>query len=122
MSSNIQVSRVCEYCKVDFAAKKTTTRFCSAKCNNAALKMKGKEEKVIKSDAETTIIKFTPILETMMKAYYTIDDLSQIFGMSKRTFYRIIDRGELPSAKLGSKTFVQKEAIENLFKKKNNGD
>lgn len=122
MSSNIQVSRVCEYCKNDFAAKKTTTRFCSAKCNNASLKMKVKEEKVIKSDAETAIIKITPILETMMKAYYTIEDLSQMFGMSKRTFYRIIERGELPSAKLGSKTFVQKEAIENLFKKKNNGD
>ena len=84
--------------------------------------MKEKEVKVIKSDTETATIKITPILETMMKAYYTIEDLSQIFGMSKRTFYRIIERGELPHAKLGSKTFVQKEAIENLFKKENNGD
>jgi excisionase family DNA binding protein len=116
MSSNIEINRVCEHCKEDFIAKTTTTRFCSHKCNNAAYKQRLKENKMKQSDEETATIKITPILQTMMKAYYTIDDLSQIFGMSKRTFYRIIERGELPSAKLGGKTFVKKEAIEDLFK------
>jgi excisionase family DNA binding protein len=115
MSSNIQISRVCEHCKQDFQAKTTITRFCSHRCNSAAYKLKLKEAKVIKSEAETATVKIQPVLEIMMKAYYTIDDLSQIFGLSKRTFYRIIERGELPHAKLGGKTFVKKEAIEELF-------
>lgn len=118
MSSNIQINRVCENCKQDFTAKTTTTRFCSTKCNSAAYKSKLKEAKVQKSNTETARIKITPVLETMMKAYYTIEDLSQIFGMSKRTFYRIIEKGELPHAKLGSKTFVKKESIDDLFNKK----
>ncbi len=117
MSSNIEITRVCEHCKEDFVAKTTTTRFCSHKCNNAAYKQRLKEIKMKQSNVETALIKVTPVLETMMKAFYTIEDLSQIFGMSKRTFYRIIERGELPSAKLGGKTFVKKEAIEDLFKK-----
>jgi excisionase family DNA binding protein len=117
MSSNIEISRVCEQCKQDFVAKTTTTRYCSHKCNNVAYKERLKVIKMNQSNLETAFKKITPLLETMMKSYYTIDDLSQIFGMSKRTFYRIIERGELPSAKLGGKTFVKKEAIEDLFKK-----
>ena len=117
MSSNIEITRVCEHCKQDFVAKTTSTRFCTHKCNNAAYKLRLKEVKMNQSNVETAKIKITPVLETMMKAYYTIDDLSQIFGMSKRTFYRILERGELPSAKLGGKTFVKKEAIDDLFKK-----
>lgn len=116
MSSNIEITRVCEHCKEEFIAKTTTTRFCSHRCNNAAYKLRLKEIKIKQSNMETATIKITPIYETMMKAYYTVDDLSQIFGLSKRTFYRILERGELPSAKLGGKTFVKKEAIEDLFK------
>lgn len=117
MSSNIEIIRVCEHCKEDFFAKTIITRYCSHRCNNAAYKQRLKEIKLKESNAETALIKVTPVFETMMKAFYTIEDLSQIFGMSKRTFYRIIERGELPSAKLGGKTFVKKEAIEDLFKK-----
>ena len=89
MSSNIETTRVCEHCKQDFIARTTITRFCSHKCNNAAYKLRLKEIKINQSKTETAIVKITPVLETMMKAYYTIDDLSQIFGLSKRTFYRI---------------------------------
>jgi excisionase family DNA binding protein len=116
MSSNIEITRVCEHCKEDFVAKTTTTRYCSHKCNNAAYKLSLKSIKIMKSDIDSAIERSQSKLELLMKAYYTIDDLSQIFGLSKRTFYRIIERGELPSAKLGGKTFVKKEAIEDLFK------
>ena len=70
----------------------------------------------MKSETETAVDKIQPVVDILMKAFYTVDDLSKIFGMSKRTFYRIIERGELPHAKLGGKTFVKKEAIEELFK------
>lgn len=116
MSSNIEITRVCEHCKQDFIARTTSTRYCSHKCNNAAYKEKLKEAKILKSRLETELAKAQSVIETKIKAFYTIDDLSQIFGLSKRTFYRIIERGELPSAKLGGKTFVKKEAIEDLFK------
>lgn len=117
MSSNIQIIRVCEHCKQDFTARTTSTRYCTHKCNRAAYKLKLKEEKILKSDLETATVKAKPVMEIMMKQFYTLDDLSQLFGMSKRTFYRIIERGELPHAKLGGKTFVHKETIEDLFKK-----
>ena len=53
MSSNIEIIRVCEQCTDDFVAKKTTTRFCSHKCNNAAYKQRLKEIKMKQSNAET---------------------------------------------------------------------
>ena len=117
MSSNIQISRVCESCKADFIAKTTRTRFCSKKCTSAVYKQKHTEAKIEKSNAETAASKILPIVEIMLKTYYSIEDLCKIFGLSRRTVYRIIERGELQHAKLGGKTFVHKETIENLFKK-----
>jgi excisionase family DNA binding protein len=117
MSSNIQVYRVCEHCKQDFIAKTTVTRYCTHKCNRAAYKLKLKEAKIERSHAETAAVKDKPLEDLTKKLFYTIDDLTQLFGISKRTFYRIIERGELPHAKLGGKTFVHKDTIEDLFKK-----
>lgn len=120
MSSNILITRVCEHCKLEFTAKTTITRFCSHQCNRAAYRLKAKEAKCEKGEKRITQsdeVKVEPLAEIMLKTYYTLDDLSQLFGLSKRTFYRIIERGELPHAKLGGKTFVHKDAINELFKK-----
>ncbi len=117
MSSNIQIVRVCEYCKKEFNARTTKTRFCSHRCNSAAYKLKLKEVKILKSEEQTEKVKVHTVEELMRKTYFTLFDLSIIFEMSERTFYRIIERGELPHAKLGGKTFVHKDAIEELFKK-----
>ena len=122
MSSNIEVAKVCDYCNQGFVAKKSITRYCSHKCNSAAYKQKLKEAKMRINEVQTAVKKVEPSIEIVMKPFYTIDDLSKLFGLSKRTFYRIIERGELPHVKLGGKTFVHKEAIEDLFKKKSNGN
>ena len=46
MSSNIRVSRICQFCEKEFIARTTVTKFCSHKCNSKAYKMKKRNEKV----------------------------------------------------------------------------
>lgn len=53
MSSNIQISRLCDYCGNSFIAKTTVTRICSKTCNSRFYKRKKREEKMIKSHIET---------------------------------------------------------------------
>ena len=43
MSSKMEISKVCECCGNTFIAQKTTTRYCSHKCNSKAYKQ-GKRE------------------------------------------------------------------------------
>lgn len=54
MSSNIEIIRVCEFCKKEFKARTTVTRFSSHNCNRKAYKAKIKSEKIQKSNIETT--------------------------------------------------------------------
>lgn len=43
MSSNIEVVRICEYCKNDFIAKTTRTRYCSHLYNSRDYKLNVKK-------------------------------------------------------------------------------
>ena len=72
---------------------------------------------------------FPPILEEVLKnytpnvticqkkEYYTIAEVSFIYGPSDKTLYRWKDDGVLPLYKLEGKTMVKREEIEALFKK-----
>lgn len=53
MSTNISVSRKCEFCGSIFVAKTTVTKYCSHKCNSKHYKQRIKEDKVSRSNEET---------------------------------------------------------------------
>lgn len=46
MSSNMQIKKVCEYCKQIFMAQKTTTRYCCHTCNQKGYKQIAREQKM----------------------------------------------------------------------------
>lgn len=52
MSSNIEVTRICEHCKKQFTAKTTRTRYCSPICNSRGYKSLERKGKVEKSNTE----------------------------------------------------------------------
>ena len=55
-------------------------------------------------------------LEVLKKQdFFTIVQCSQIFGISRRTIFRMIARNDLDIVKLGRRTLICKHSISNLF-------
>lgn len=115
MSSNIQVQRICHYCNKEFTARTTTTLYCSHRCNSAAYKQKVRTGKVEQSNKETQRVKNHPIEELKAKAFLSITDTCKLIGISRRTVYRMIERGELITGKAGKRTIIRRSDLEQLL-------
>jgi excisionase family DNA binding protein len=115
MSSNITVQRICQHCDKEFTAKTTVTRYCSDTCAKRAYKLRRRNEKLKISIAETTRIKVKPIEELKSKEFLSINELCTLVGISRRTVYRLLDKGDLSKIKIGSRTIIKRSELDNLL-------
>lgn len=117
MSSNIEVLRVCEYCKNEFVAKTTVTRFCSQKCNSRDYKERIKRLKVEVSNKRTEITKTNSIDFINAKEILTVKEVATLLNCSERSVYRYIDTGIIEAFNIGQRlTRVKRSNIDKLFK------
>lgn len=119
MSSNIKVQRICQHCGNEFTARTTTTQYCSHRCNSAAYKAKKRAAKVETTNKETKHIKFCPIEELKAKAFLSIAETCKLIGISRRTVYRMIERGELVTGKAGRRTIIRRSDLEQILFEQN---
>ena len=103
MSSNIKVQRICQHCGKEFTARTTVTQYCSGTCSKRAYKARLKVSKIEASNKETQLIKIQPIEQLKAKAFLSIADTCKLIGISRRTVYRMIERGELITGKAAEK-------------------
>lgn len=116
MSSNIEITRICEYCNLEFTAKTTVTRYCSHKCNSRAYKERVKSKKIKKSNEQTVNVKTQPIEILKAKEFLTVKDVTILLNCSRQTIYKIIDTGRLNAIKLNKKKiFVRRSDLDKLF-------
>ena len=115
MSTTIEVQRFCEYCSKEFTARTTKTRYCSHTCNSKAYKAAVKNVKVEVNNREVQQIRNKPIEELKAKPFLSIAETCTLLGISRRTVYRMMDRGELNTGKAGKRTIIQRAAIDKLF-------
>ena len=69
MSSNIEIKKKCKWCGQIFIARKTSTNYCSHKCNNAAYKKRIRQERIATYQKEFSIKTEEPSIEN--KEFYT---------------------------------------------------
>ncbi len=117
MSTNIQVQRICQHCSKEFTARTTVTRFCSNACSSKAYKANVKTLKVELSNRETQRVVSKPIEELKAKPFLSVWEAGKLLGVSRRTIYRMLDRGELNSGKAGTRTIIKRSDIDNIFSK-----
>ncbi len=115
MSSNIKIRRVCQHCKNEFEAQKTTTKFCSHKCASRAYKENLRNLKVELSNKETETISTQHITELQAKEFLSINESCNLIGISRRTLYRILKRGEIKAGKFGKRTIIRRSDIDKIF-------
>jgi excisionase family DNA binding protein len=115
MSSNIKIQRICKHCNNEFTARTTVTQYCSDTCSKRAYKARLKVSKIEASNKQTQQIKNQPIEELKAKAFLSIADTCKLIGISRRTVYRMIERGELITGKAGKRTIIRRSDLEQLL-------
>jgi len=115
MSSNIEVQRICENCRKMFTAKTTKTRYCSHKCNSRGYKAKVKDNKIETSNKETALLTEVASVSISAKDFLNIMEASKLLGISRSTLYRIIERGEINTKKIGRRTIIRRSDLNNFF-------
>lgn len=115
ISTNIQVQRICQHRGKEFTARITVTRFCSNAYNSKAYKANVKTLKVELSNRETQHIVSQPFEELKAKPFLSVWEAGKLLGVSRRTIYRMLDRGDLNSGKAGTQTIIKRSDIDKLF-------
>ena len=115
MSSNIRVQRICQHCKQEFTARTTVTKYCGNRCAKYAYKARHRKKNVEKSNAETKAIIEKPLTNLNIKAFLSIAEASKLLGVSRSTFNRMMKRGAVRFAKVGTRVIIRRADIESIF-------
>jgi excisionase family DNA binding protein len=115
VSTTISITRICEHCGSEFDARTTVTRYCSHKCNQQAYKARKRVVSIEKSNRQIQHIISKPIEEIKAKPFLSVNEACKLFGISKRTIYRMVDRDELSMAKAGTRTILRRSDFDKLF-------
>ena len=86
MSSNIEIKKKCKWCGQIFIARKTTTNYCSHRCNNAAYKERIRQERIATYQKEFSIKTEKPSIED--KEFYTPPEAAKLLRISRASIYR----------------------------------
>ena len=112
-ASKIPIKKVCEHCKQEFVAWKTTTKYCSHQCNSRAYKSKRREERVQRTEVNEQEKKVKDLID---KPYLSIAEAGRLLGISRHTIYRYIYSGRLRAYNMSSqRTIVKREDIEQML-------
>ncbi|GAB3719797.1 helix-turn-helix domain-containing protein [Spirosoma flavus] len=115
MSSNIRITRICQQCGNEFEARKTTSKTCSDACAKKAYKARQRSGKIQVSDDQTLLVKTWPIETIKVQEFLTVDESAKLIRISRRSLYRLNERGELPFVKLNRRTVIRRADIDRLF-------
>lgn len=117
MSTNIRLTRICQYCGKDFEAKTTVTAYCSHPCAQRAYKDRKRAEKIGVSNEHTRQVIERPMEEIRAKEFLNMADASKLLGVSRWTLWRHIKAGTINAVKIGSRTVVRRVDIDRLFER-----
>lgn len=119
MSSNIQVLKMCDYCKKEFIAKKTTSKTCSDDCAKRLYKLKKKNDKIAQVNIETAvkqkpkaIITEDEVRTIQAKQYLTLKEAALLLNVSPLTLRRWALAGQVKSFKVGKKHCFNKDNLQ----------
>lgn len=116
MSSNIRITRICQYCNKDFEARKTTSKTCSDSCAKMLYKQKKRSEKIDSSNMVTAKVLSRPIEELKAKEFLSVRDASKLMNCSRQTLYTLINNGTIKAVNLATKkTIIKRSEIDKLF-------
>lgn len=113
MSSNIEIKKKCKWCGLIFIARKTSTNYCSHKCNNAAYKERIRQERIAAYQKEFIVSTEEAPIED--KEFYTPPEAAKLLGISRASIYRYMADNIIKVVQFKGKTLIRRKDIELLF-------
>ena len=119
-SSSIRIKKVCEWCGEVFYAQKTTTRYCSHRCNSKAYKEITRNKRIQDTETKTDIlISQQPIQMIKDKEFLSFAEAGTLLGISRQAVYKMVAAGHLKASKISSRlSFIKRNDIENMIENK----
>jgi excisionase family DNA binding protein len=115
MSSNLELEKICIYCKNPFTAKTLLTKYCSHKCNSRHYKQRKREEKIELFINPVPVITENIPNDLTDKEFLSITETSQLIGISVRTVHRLMKNENLQYSKVGKRTIIARSSINKLL-------
>lgn len=121
MSSNIRLTKTCEYCKQEFEAKTIYTRYCSHSCNRKGYK-EDQRHKKIHTAIVKEIVKPKARLHTSInyssiqtKELLTINEACALLNITHVTLRRWLKENVITSSRIGKKHLIKHSEINQLL-------
>jgi excisionase family DNA binding protein len=115
MSSNIRITRVCQFCGGSFTAKTTVTKYCGDNCSKRAYKLRMKEEKIQQSNTETATTLNQAWVNASQKDYLNVKETCVFMGISRTTLWRLVSKDSLSAKSIGRKRIFRKSELETFL-------
>ncbi|HEY1196190.1 helix-turn-helix domain-containing protein [Flavobacterium sp.] len=105
-----RVDKQCLVCGDGFLPKSVTSVYCSPKCSKKAYKLKMKR---LKKEAELKVLADKIPKD---RIFISVAEAGILFGVAKRTLYRLVGLGKIPSVNLGTRLVrIDRRVMEELF-------
>lgn len=116
MSSNIRIVKVCQYCNMEFEARKTTSKTCTDYCAKMYYKQRKRAAKIDAAIVETKALKLKPFEDIKAKEFLTVSDTAKLINCSRQTVYTLINNGTIKAVNLAiKKTLIKRSEIDKMF-------
>lgn len=115
----MEIVKHCEWCNKEFTAQKTTTRYCSHKCNSQAYKDQIRKAKIEKQKNKSLISHRTIFYDELnSKDYLRVSEVASFLGLCRQTIYKLIHSGQLPVSQISPRIMLIKRTdIDEMFEK-----
>lgn len=119
-TSSIRITKICQWCGVEFEAQKVSTKYCSHRCANLAYKQAVRDKRVKQAEAETLSVKLEkPIENVKDKDYLSFAQAGKLLGVSRQAVYNMVKAGNLKASKISSRlSFIKRADIEAMLESK----
>lgn len=116
-TSSIRITKICQWCGVEFEAQKVSTKYCSHRCANLAYKQAVRDKRVKQAEAETLSVKLEkPIENVKDKEYLSFSQVGKLLGVSRQAVYNMVKAGNLKASKISSRlSFIKRANIEAML-------
>ena len=114
MSSNIQITKRCQWCGKDFIARTTKTAYCSHRCSGLAYKERARQKRIEVSKKEYSRQK-SGVTEVKNLEFLTPTQTAILLGLGRRTIYYYIDQGLIKVLQLKRKNLIRRTDLDALF-------
>ena len=116
-TSSIRITKICQWCEVEFVAQKVSTKYCSHRCANLAYKQAVRDKRVKQAEAETLSIKLEkPIENVKNKEYLSFAQAGKLLGLSRQAVYNMVKAGNLKASKISSRlSFIRRVDIDAML-------